>query len=836
MKKALVLLLTLFVLAGGAVYGYRQGFFDRWAPRTVMAPQPTPAAPAIPAAHAPSGAPVPASEAGAPAASDAVGAPLPAEASAVSGPFTNIAASTVGGHIVRMTGEFGPGYFGRRLIDGSAASTWKLEPPVRFPQEIVFSFYEREPALVSSVVVSVPGKGAPADIEIWTSSESATAGFVKAASQTLPAGTVEHGIPIEPVEARYVKLIVKSDTTADALEIGEVQVMEPQRSGYTSLLHRNPRIARYMRSPRQAAQLGIEWLQPAAVNWQRRAKCYGCHVQTQAIMGLSVARGYKYLVSQEAVQELVDFTRDAPLHMDGSYWGGGFGLLHGQKETLTGGGSSATQFAVMGFAHFDDVEQAKGDKTFIRALDYLLAKKQKPDGEIPEDHGHPPITQGGLMTTTNTVTALMKAHKDTGETRYKEAAERGLGWIASAPLKSTQDEVFKLLALSRYGRPEQQAVVNQLVERLKKEQRADGGWAEYVEEPPRGKGSNAFATGQVLYAFKQAGVPVQSREFARGVRFLIDTQKETGAWPVMNTWSSNPSEFAPSMWAVIGLAGAYSEEPLGTLQVTSSIQRSERSRNLQIVLDASGSMKLALQGTTRWATALKVFNQVVAKLPEDLNVGLRVYGHRAPAKSKETCQDTELVVPVGKLDRARLLSVVTALKPRGETPLVFSALQTPGDLKALGGGTVILITDGEESCGGNPATAADQLKAAGVDVTMNIVGFTLAGKRVQEQLSAFAESTGGRYYGAQSGEELARAILIAATDRFPYTVTDAKARVVTQGESGATPDELPPGTYQLVVQAADQKLVQDLTITADKQISFTVLLKDGRFVLERTER
>ncbi len=90
--------------------------------------------------------------------------------------------------------------------------------------------------------------------------------------------------------------------------------------------------------------------------------------------------------------------------------------------------------------------------------------------------------------------------------------------------------------------------------------------------------------------------------------------------------------------------------------------------------------------------------------------------------------------------------------------------------------------------------------------------------------------------GAQSGEELTRAILIAATDRFPYTVTDAARRVVTQGESGATPDELPPGTYQLVVQAADQKLVEDLTITADKQISFTVLLKDGRFVLERTER
>ncbi len=209
------------------MYAYRQGFLDRWTPRTVTSPQPTPGAPAIPASQTPSRAPVPGSEAGAPAASDAVAAALPAEASAVSGPFTNIAASTFGGHIARMTGEFGPGYFGRRLIDGSEASTWKLEAPVKFPQEIVFSFYEREPALVSSVVVSVPAKGfsAAADIEIWTSSESATAGFVKAASQTLPPATAEHVIPIEPVEARYVKLIVKSSATADALEIGEVQVI-----------------------------------------------------------------------------------------------------------------------------------------------------------------------------------------------------------------------------------------------------------------------------------------------------------------------------------------------------------------------------------------------------------------------------------------------------------------------------------------------------------------------------------------------------------------------------------------------------------------------------------
>ena len=131
------------------------------------------------------------------------------------------------------------------------------------------------------------------------------------------------------------------------------------------------------------------------------------------------------------------------------------------------------------------------------------------------------------------------------------------------------------------------------------------------------------------------------------------------------------------------------------------------------------------------------------------------------------------MAPIQKLDRDRLLSFVDKVQPRGETPLVYSTLQTPADLKAVGGGSVILITDGEESCGGDASKAADELKAAGVSVTLNIVGFTLKGKEVERQLTSLAESTGGHYYSAENGETLSRALMIAALQRFPYTVFDA---------------------------------------------------------------
>ena len=206
-------------------------------------------------------------------------------------------------------------------------------------------------------------------------------------------------------------------------------------------------------------------------------------------------------------------------------------------------------------------------------------------------------------------------------------------------------------------------------------------------------------------------------------------------------------------------------------------------RNLEIVLDVSGSMKTKLGDSTRWQTALGVLKEVVATLPEDLNVGLRVYGHRYPSKSAQTCQDTELVVPIAKLDRQRIVDTAAALQPRGETPLVRSVLKTVDDLKAAGGGSVILITDGEESCKGDAKAAARDIKRSGVNVTLNIVGFTLTGKATEAELGNFAGSTGGHYYGAQDGQQLSRAVKLAALQRLPYDVLDASGKVLASGQT-----------------------------------------------------
>jgi hypothetical protein len=181
-----------------------------------------------------------------------------------------------------------------------------------------------------------------------------------------------------------------------------------------------------------------------------------------------------------------------------------------------------------------------------------------------------------------------------------------------------------------------------------------------------------------------------------------------------------------------------------------------------------------------------------------------------------------------------LLSVVDATQPRGETPLVYSVLQTATDLKAVGGGSVMLITDGEESCHGDPAAAARELKASGVDVRLEILGFTLNGQRVQQQLTQFAEATGGRYYSAQDGEALGRALLMAAVDKMTFTVFDRAGHQVATGDTDSAAIDLQPGDYKVVVHAGNQELVAEhVTVVGRGDAVLTVVVKDGRFALQR---
>jgi len=761
----------------------------------------------------------PTTEAGAPSASPA-GEPVGS---------VNVAAADMGGAIEELTDNYGPGFSGRRLIDGLLAPTWKIDSFAKNPQEAVISFFERQPAVVKAVAVVLPEPAdlGPKDVEVWTSMDAPDKGFTKIASATLEAKPGEQSVSFTPVEARFVKLRFLTGANSDWLEIAEVKVIEGARSGYTPLFVRAPLVKFWKGSPREAAQRGLDWLQHAAPTWTKTNNCFGCHVHAQVLMGEAVAQKMGYRVNMRSVRVLNEHMRGQQSH--GGWW-------HPQL--------TATAFGAMGTAYAADLLNIKDDKGMfgqnpgydgtLKASADRLVEWQEKDGAMGLDLPEPPIIQGKFMTTGNALVSLTRAAANFPDSKYQEAATRALSWIASHEPQTTQDKIFKIISLMHYGTPDQKRSAWSVVETLTTEQQDDGGWKEHAKSA----GSNAIATGQVLYAFKQAGVSIHSEMFKRGVDFLLKDQEnnpvpENGSWPVTNTDSKRPSSFAHTMWAVIGLAGAYGPEATGALQIVKQQGDKPPARNLEIVLDVSGSMNTKLGETTRWQTALTVLKQVVETLPEDMRVGLRVYGHRYASKSAETCKDTELVVPIAGLDRPRLIAAASKLRPRGETPLIRSVLATIGDLRAAGGGSVILITDGEESCKGDPKAAAAEFKSAGLDVTLNIVGFTLTGQTVEAELTALAGSTGGRYYGAQDGAQLSRAVMLAALQRLPYDILDKAGAVLVSGQTSELSRELPPGDYRIRIDALGQTLEAPLKIVPNETTSLVLGIEGDKFVIRR---
>jgi hypothetical protein len=256
-------------------------------------------------------------------------------------------------------------------------------------------------------------------------------------------------------------------------------------------------------------------------------------------------------------------------------------------------------------------------------------------------------------------------------------------------------------------------------------------------------------------------------------------------------------------------------------------------RNLLLILDLSGSMNLALGRSTRIATARQVLKDLLAHVSDDTNVGLRVYGDRYGSRQKQTCSDSHLAAPVQPLDRAALTKLIDAARPRGETPLVYSVTQAIGDLKAAGGGSVVLITDGEESCGGSFVAAEAALKESGLAFRLNIVGFTLKGAAAQKSLSDLAASTGGAFYAANNGPALAGA-LNATLDTFPFTVTDAAGKTVAQGQAGDAGADLPAGEYTVVVDAGAQHLtLPHVAIVAGQGMSVRIARTATGFAIAR---
>jgi Tol biopolymer transport system component len=220
-----------------------------------------------------------------------------------------------------------------------------------------------------------------------------------------------------------------------------------------------------------------------------------------------------------------------------------------------------------------------------------------------------------------------------------------------------------------------------------------------------------------------------------------------------------PPAFGPAYSPLGVTSGRAQDDPL---------QATTRTVNVELILDASGSMAEVLpDGETRIAAAKRILRGVIEGLPEraGVNVGLRVYGHlgdNTQDGKPVSCRSSELLVPVAGLDKPALIAQVEAIQPTGWTPIAYALEQAAADFQPGGESitnAIVLVTDGEETCDPpqQSCDAASALQQSAVTVTTHVVGFALNPQQT-ELVSCIAEQGGGQLFGADDAAGLGTAI------------------------------------------------------------------------------
>lgn len=211
-----------------------------------------------------------------------------------------------------------------------------------------------------------------------------------------------------------------------------------------------------------------------------------------------------------------------------------------------------------------------------------------------------------------------------------------------------------------------------------------------------------------------------------------------------------------------------------------------------IVLDCSGSMQeRTKEGRTKMQAAKQAVAEMIQGLPADLRVTLVLYGHR----KEDACNAAEVVRPLGPLGedgRSQLVELTSRLQPVGATPIALALKVAGVELEKNNAPCgLVLISDGKESCKGDPsAEAAALARRLPISFGVNVVGFDVKGDE-RRALEEIAQSGKGKYYSADSAEELAAALgkvraKVEEVHGVPKQREDRKTELAgKQGKAGA---------------------------------------------------
>jgi squalene-hopene/tetraprenyl-beta-curcumene cyclase len=283
---------------------------------------------------------------------------------------------------------------------------------------------------------------------------------------------------------------------------------------------------------RAAAARGLSYLSSSSQAWTTQHRCFGCHVQAVTMEALSVGKKHQYPVDNRDLGAMV----------------------RALKLGVTAGGhTTGIAFEGSAWARYDQwVGNNETDQLLRYAKDLLGV--QAASGAINDDDRRLPVTGGTLQTTFQAAQTWRQAYARTADAKWLPPLRRAEGFLANQ-LASwqgkkgsayIQDVNFVLLGLLASGVTRTEGSAQGLVKMLLARQNSDGGWG------LDGQTSDAFATGQTVYALKTAGYSDEDVPVARAIRYLVSKQGQNGAW---RTYRSNQggADKAETMWAVLGM-------------------------------------------------------------------------------------------------------------------------------------------------------------------------------------------------------------------------------------------------------------------------------------------
>jgi len=264
--------------------------------------------------------------------------------------------------------------------------------------------------------------------------------------------------------------------------------------------------------------------------------------------------------------------------------------------------------------------------------------------------------------------------------------------------------------------------------------------------------------------------------------------------------------------------------PLGELAILAGRERPVE--NLLLILDTSASMNEGFEGASKIVVAKQILKELVDDIAAGTNVGLRTFAG---------CERSTVVTPIGPLNRAAMKAQIQGIGFGGLTPLAYVLGKAREDFAATSGSKMlILVSDGMETCEGDPIAAARALVAAGYDLQVHIVGYDVARyQEAREQLQEIAEVAGGDYVDASDSQQLRQALQVAAA--IQYQVYNEQGEVVFVGLLGAPGPRLPAGVYGVIIETAPPLELTGVSVQPAQTTTITLRRADGNYVTEVTQ-